>query len=102
MTYFIPLLLIVSAGPIAASEGDERSTAAPQEVAMEFITAAFFKRDVNRAATFVKADAERKSYGKGSVIGGLREDIPKFPPAKELVLREIHFALNHGKRPNNC
>ena len=85
------LLLILSLGTTAAN-ADEKKPAAPAEkAAMEFLTAALFERDVEKAVSFVDADAERKSYGKGSLIRDLREEIPDLPPPSGLEIREIHF-----------
>ena len=95
MCRLLPFLLLLTTIPATANADDETPRRSPEKVAMQFATAAFLDRDVETAMRFVHRDAERKTYGKGSVIRDLQRDIPRLPVAQAFVLQEIHFAHSH-------
>ena len=92
MRRLLSFVLLLATGSAAICDYEPTEPEAPEKVAMQFVTSAFFERDAEQAVRFIHDDAERKSYGKGSVIRDLRDEIPSLPPMNELVLQEIHFA----------
>jgi prepilin-type processing-associated H-X9-DG protein len=85
----------------AATPSDSQSGAAEpagsasEKTALEFVRAAFLERDVAKASTYFDAQAERKTFGKGSAIRSFQQELPHWPPPESLKLREVHF---FGKR----